>query len=510
MRNFSKHIAFLNFLFLLIFTPANSQEIVTIGSKNFPESRVLGEVMAQLIEAKTDYAVQRKWGLGGTLICFEALRNGDIDIYPEYTGTGATAILNAPSLSVNPDSLFAFVQRQFRLQFQIEWLAPFGFNNTYAIVVSPEIAANTLTELAAIAGEIRAGFSHEFLNRPDGYPGLAKTYRLKFGELRGMEHGLAYQAIAAGEIDLTDAYSTDGKLEKYHLKALADDKHFFPPYFAAPMVRIATLKRLPKLAGVLKLLDNRISEAAIRQMNLRVEVLNEPFATVARDFLVNNKLIENTAPKSGRSIGQIIAEKTAEHLFLTFLATFLAVLVGVPVGIALPQFPKFAAPVLGFASIVQTIPSLAILGLMIPLFGIGTLPAIIALFLYALLPVLRNTYSGIRSVDPKLKEAGTAMGMTRFQRLWMLELPVSTGFIMARIRTATVINIGTATLAAFIGAGGLGELIITGITLNDKARIMQGAIPAALLALLMDFLLANLEKKLTPKGLQIGNPDEKI
>lgn len=191
-----------------------------------------------------------------------------------------------------------------------------------------------------------------------------------------------------------------------------------------------------------------------------------------------------------------------EHILLSGTAMIIAILVAVPLGIVLTRYKKLAEPIIGIAAIIQTIPSLALLGFMLPIFGIGKLPAIIALTLYALLPILRNTYTGILGVDPTLVDAGRGMGMTSRQILWMVELPLSLPVIMAGVRTATVLTIGVAALATFIGAGGLGDLIDRGLRIADKNLILAGAIPAAVLAILFDLLLRKLENKVTPKGLK--------
>jgi len=225
-------------------------------------------------------------------------------------------------------------------------------------------------------------------------------------------------------------------------------------------------------------------------------VAGEDLATIAFDFLKEKEIVEER-PESAKM--HPIVKQTIDHIELTLLATLLAVILAVPMGIAIIGKKRLANVVMSTTGAIQTIPSLALLGFMIPLFGIGFLPAVIALFLYALLPILRNTYTGLQETDPILIEAARAMGMTPTQILFQLRLPLASDVIMAGIRTALTINIGTATLAAFIGAGGLGESIITGITLNDNEMILQGAVPAALLALMADRLMLLLQKKLTPK-----------
>lgn len=191
-----------------------------------------------------------------------------------------------------------------------------------------------------------------------------------------------------------------------------------------------------------------------------------------------------------------------EHIFLAGIAMMIAIAIAVPLGIILTRYKKLAEPIIGVTAIIQTVPSLALLGFMLPIFGIGKVPAIIALTLYALLPILRNTYTGILGVDPALVDAGKGMGMTSRQILFMVELPLTLPILMAGIRTATVLTIGVAALATFIGAGGLGDLITRGLNVMDKNLILAGAIPAAILAIVFDFALKKLEDKVTPKGLK--------
>lgn len=199
-----------------------------------------------------------------------------------------------------------------------------------------------------------------------------------------------------------------------------------------------------------------------------------------------------------------IIKATFEHLGLSLVAMLLAVAVAVPLGIILTKHEKLARPIIGIANVFQTIPSLALLGFMIPILGIGSKPAIVALFLYSLLPILRNTFTGIKGVDSSLIEAGYGMGMTKNQVLFMVELPLALSVIMAGIRTATVINIGTAALAAMVGGGGLGRLIFTGLSMVNNNMILAGAIPCAILALLVDYILGLLENAVTPRGLKIS------
>ncbi len=501
---------------------ANS-DTIRIGSKAFTESRLLGEMMAQLIEAHTDLEVERKLGLGGTTLVFEALREGDLDLYPDYTGTGWSVVLKEEERVTDPLRVYLHVATEFDRRYQLTWLAPFGFNNGYAMAMDREkaeaLGVRTLSDLKAHEEEIRVGVSHEFLDRLDGYPGLAEAYDLDIPDIRGIEHGLAYQAIDNGDLDLIDTYTTDGKLLRYDLRLLEDDRAFFPPYDAAPIIRNAVLKRHPELKPLLEQLAFAIDDDTMRELNFRIEAEGGGYARVARDFLRSRELLDGleespqdeTSEREGLFVyfwqrRSEIVSLTAEHLWLTFRAVLLAILLSVPLGIFLTRKPQLAPTILGVAGVIQTIPSLALLAFMIPIpgFGLDARSAIAALFLYALLPILRNTYTGIREIDAQLIEAARGIGLKDHQVLLKVELPLATRTIMAGIRTATVISIGVATLAAFIGAGGLGEPILTGLQLDDVRLILTGAIPAAMLALGVDFLLGIAEQRLAPKGLEFA------
>ncbi len=516
---------------------------VVVGSKNFTENRLLGEMMAQLLEAHTDLDVRRRVNLGGTTIVFTALQAGEIDVYAEYTGTGWAVHLGRED-TVN-DALRAFlhVQREFDRRFDVAWLAPFGFENAYALAMDEgrarELGVRSISDLVEHQAELRAGVGHEFLNRKDGFPGLAEAYGLRIGDVRGMEHGLVYEAIRTGRVDLIDTYTTDGKLLRYDVRLLDDDRRFFPPYDCAPIARKDTLARHPEVRRAIERLAFRIDDARMRRLNARVEEEGAAFERVATDFLREEGLIEppggsgggddgggggggsgpgrGTGSGSDSGVGSVRPGFFAfffarwdetlglvlEHLGLTVIAVGLATLIAVPLGVALTRRPALAQPVLGTAGLIQTIPSLALLAFMIPVpgLGLGARSAVAALFLYALLPIVRNAYTGVREVDADLIEAARGMGLSDGQILRSVELPLAVRTIMAGVRTSAVISIGVATLAAFIGAGGLGDPILTGLQLNDVNLILSGAVPAALLALLADLGLGRLERILAPKGL---------
>lgn len=473
-------------------------QMVTVGSKNFGESYLLAEIAAQVLEAQ-GFSVNRKLGLGGTLICYEALKNAEIDLYPEYTGTLSQAVLNLPG---NPDRTQI---NQVLANQGLELLAEYGFNNTYAIVVRDEQAQQLgLQRIGDLqAQDLSVAFSHEFLQREDGWPGLAQRYNLQ-QPTKGIEHGLAYQAIADGAIDVTDAYSTDGELQRYQLRILQDDLGYFPQYRAATLVQTSAS---PQLRQALAGLHNMLDESQVQALNAKVALQGQSFQQVAADFIRANAgklgVSEQDAAKSDMSSVQSpwVAQlwgHFVRHLQLTGNALFAAIAIGLGISLLVYRRQRLAEIVVYLCGLMQTIPSLALLALMIPFFGIGFLPAIIALFLYSLLPIVRNAITALANTDPTLVRVSAALGLSGWEQLRYLRLPLATPAIFAGIRTAAVISIGTATLAAFIGAGGLGEPIVVGLSLNDTNMILRGAIPAAVLAIVVELVFAALERRVSP------------
>jgi len=476
----------------LILPAVGQQPPIVIGSKNFTESYVLGEIMAQMIESRGTPVI-RKYGFAGTLVAFEALRAGEIDAYTEYSGTIAQAILGVDA------DLEGTALTQALQPFDLEPLGTFGFNNTYAVAVTPELAASlgleNISDLRAHT-ELRFGFSHEFRDRPDGWPGLQRAYSLP-QQSAGIEHGLAYQALLQREIDVTDAYSTDGDLERYGLKILRDDLGFFPEYFAMPLVR----RQLPASAkSAIGELAGTLDETTMRALNAAVVVDGRSFADVAAEFLRSHGLAD-AAPPPIRPLRASLLRNTLIHLKLASIAVVAAAMIGLGLALLVYRSRGVSKAVLYTTGLLQTIPSIALLALLIPFAGVGQLPAIIALFLYSLLPITRNTITALITIDPLLRRVAVAMGLTQTQRLRTIYLPLALPHVLDGIRIAAVVSIGTATLAAFIGAGGLGEPIVTGLALNDTRLILQGAIPAALLAIAVELGFEALERWLIPAHL---------
>ncbi len=472
---------------------------VVVGSKRFTESYILGEIVRQTLQAQ-GIAAEHKQGLGNTGILEQALASGAVDVYPEYTGTIVRELLKRPQAPTNPS-----------LAELNEWLAPrglkagvpLGFNDSYALAMLESRAAELgITKISDLAGPkaqaLRLGLSHEFLERGDGWPALTAAYRLTLPTPQGLDHGLAYDAVKDGRVDLIDIYSTDAKVGRYQLRVLQDDRGFFPKYDAVLLMR-AGLDARPLAA-----LEGRITEPRMIAMNAQVELDGQSFTEVAREFVAGTLPAAGAAADPdkrqgfmGRLFAPDLAKLTLQHLMLVFGSLLIAIVVGVPLGIAAWRWPRSSAWLLGAVAILQTVPSLALLAFLIALMGrIGLGPALVALFLYALLPIVRNTHAGLRAVPDGLSQAALSLGLTPRQSLREVQLPLALPTLMAGVKTAAVINVGTATLAAFIGAGGYGERIVSGLAVNDTGAMLAGAVPAAVLALVVQGVFEWVERRL--------------
>ena len=473
--------------------PASANPIV-IGSKKFTESYVLGEI-AQRALNDAGVATEHRQGMGGTIILWQALRGGQIDAYPEYTGTIAQEILR--------DSRQLSFQeiREALGKFGVAMTEPLGFNNTYALVMrrseAHRLGIRTIGDLRKHP-DLKMGLTHEFLDRHDGWRPLRERYGLPQQSIIGIDHALGYAALANGSIDVKDAYSTDAKIEENDLVVLEDDLRFFPKYDAVFLFRSSTS---PDAINALRRLEGTLDEKRMIHLNMEAE------RTKNYTFAAN--LYFEDGGRSANSVGESFRHKlarwTLRHLELAGFSLLLSVIFGILLGIVASRGGVIGQGILGFASVVQTIPSLALLALLVPLpfFGISVRTAITALFLYGLLPIVRNTASGLQDIPRSLRESAIALGLSPFTRLWEIYLPMASRSILSGIKTSAVINIGTATLAALIGAGGLGEPILSGLNLNDHVTILEGAIPAALLALLVQWFFDVLDRVLIPKGLRL-------
>jgi len=509
MRRFAVLVlAWASFLFptLACAAGAASDDVLRVGSKRFTESFILGEILTQT--AATAGPAEHRQGLGNTAIVLAALRSGAIDVYPEYLGTIDLEILKntAPtSIEQMRDAL-----RPLGLGVAV----PLGFSNGYALAVRGKPSesgapAAGLTRLSALARhpELKVGLSHEFLGRADGWPGLAQRYGLPQRPL-GLDHGIAYEALVRGQVDAIDIYSTDAKIRQYGLRVLDDDKAYFPRYDAVLLYRLDLPQRFPAAWRAIGRLEDSIPADAMIAMNAAAELDRKGFAAIAHDWLANRAqaagagasgsagnaaAVTATGPGApavrdgllAKTFGNGFTTLARQHLTLVLLAVLLGCAAGIPLGILAALAPRLRQVVLALAGTLQTVPSLALLAILIPLLGrIGTVPALVALCAYALLPIVRNTCTGLLQVPPGLRTAALALGLSRAQALVAVELPLAAPVILAGIKTAAVMSVGTATIAAFIGAGGFGERITTGLALNDNDMLLAGAIPAALLALL--------------------------
>lgn len=472
-----------------------------VGSKRFTESYVLGEIIRQQAERANEARAIHKAGLGNTAIVFEALRSGAIDLYVDYTGTLAREILRmkAPAPLARLDRELA--------PYGLGVGVPLGFENTYALAVRREQAdALGLTAISDLSRhpQLVFGLSQEFMGRQDGWPGIRDAYGLTRANVRGIDHGLAYAAAAAGQIDVTDVYTTDAKIARYRLQLLKDDRRFFPGYHAVLVFRRDLPQRLPRTWAELQKLEHSIDAGTMQRLNARVELDGLTFAAAADEFLHATASAQTTTrpePLARRSLMSAVfapdlPRLLGEHTAMVFGSLVLSALVGIPLGILCQRRKRWSLPVLGVAGVIQTIPALAMLALLIAATGrIGALPAVTALFLYGLLPIVRNTYTGLGDVSPGQREAATALGLRPAQTLALIEMPLARPTILAGVRTSAVINVGTATIAAFVGAGGLGERIVAGLALNDHTLLLAGALPAAALALGVEVVFAAVERK---------------
>jgi len=469
-------------------------DTLRVGSKRFTESYILAELLAQSAAPQLPAPPVVRQGLGNTAIVYEALRSGNIDLYAEYTGTIALEILKGPPGMTREQIAAGLAPLGLGLG------PALGFNDGYALAMRAADAQRLgITRLSDLAKhpELKLGLSNEFIGRADGWAGLAARYGLPQSPT-GLDHGLAYDAIAAKQIDVMDIYTTDAKIDHLGLRVLEDDRAYFPRYDAVVLYRLDVPQRFPKAWAAIDALQGRIDEHAMIAMNARAELKGEPFDAIARGFLAQGHAGAGQA-QAGRGFtsklfGPDLGRLARQHLLLVAVSVGIAILVAVPLGVLIFPLQRLRALVLGITGLLQTVPSLAMLAVLISLLGvIGTVPALVALTLYSLLPIMSNTVTGLTEVPEGQRQAGTALGMTRAQNLRLVQLPLALPSLVAGVRTATAIAVGTATIAAFVGAGGFGERIVTGLALNDRALLLAGAIPAAALALASEAFFETLQ-----------------
>jgi osmoprotectant transport system permease protein len=485
------------FLLLLCSNAIAADKAIVVGSKIFTEGYVLGEVAAQTIEASVPpVPVIRKLGMGSTGILFQSLSSGAIDVYADYTGTLTEAIIKNPNLKSQREIQAALGKLNLVMS------DPLGFNNTYALAVRESFArqnnVNTISDLARLKKPVRAAFSYEFVDRADGWPGLAAAYHFALPpkNVNRMEHSLTYQAIDQNAVDVIDVYSTDAKIRKFDLRVLDDDLAYFPVYQAVWVARKEFVQKYPAQWDALQKLAGTIDVNTMLDMNAAADIDKKSYAQIAAHF-------RGAQAQATDTFTSRIAHRTVEHLWLVAISLLFSIVIGVPLGITAVRYNTAGQAILLLSAMIQTVPSLALLCFLIPLFGVGTKPALVALCLYSLLPVVLNTFTGIRSIDPRHLENARAFGLNGRQILFRITLPLASPMLLAGVKTATIVSIGTATLAALVGAGGYGAPIVSGLSLNDVPTILTGAIPAALMAWLAHGLFEVLGKILIPAGLRV-------
>ena len=462
---------------------------VVVGSKRFTESYILGEILNLTLRDAGVQAVHRQ-GLGNTAIVTQALTTGQIDIYPEYTGTILREILKRPETQASLSELNTWLKPK-----QLKVAIPLGFNNTYALAMRADqaraLGLKKISDVINLPAEqqsaLRIALSPEFKTRTDGWPALVRAYDLKIKPGKVLEHGLAYDALVRGDVDIVDAYSTDAAIEKNKLILLEDDRNAFPRYDAVLLMR-SDFDEKP-----LESLRGKLNEATMAKLNGLAES-GVSFEKVARTFLNKSTDQKNDSTEFSRFLkllfGPDFFTALRDHVLLVAISSAMALVFGIPLGILAHRRSRYTRWILGGVSILQTIPSLALLTILIALLNqIGAVPAVLALFIYGLLPIVNSTYISLMEVPSNLKESALALGCNEWQLLFFIELPFARPIIMTGLASATVIGVGTCTLAALVGAGGFGDRIVAGLAVNDHALMLAGAIPAAILALLAQVIL---------------------
>ncbi|MBM3349058.1 MAG: ABC transporter permease subunit [Betaproteobacteria bacterium] len=494
IKRFKLFIFYFIILFLCFPQISNAESIsknietITVASKRFTESYILAEIVAQTLKNNSDYEIKTKLGLGNTTILFSALLQGNIDIYPEYLGTITKEILK------QHDTLSLEQINKKLLPLKIQAGVLLGFQNSYALAMRKDQAIDLgITSISDLINHpgLKIGFSHEFLGRPDGWSALQKIYDLANLNAKGLDHGLSYSALEKKQVDLIDAYTTDAQLSNENIILLVDNKSFFPTYEAVLLYRIESFKDKPNALLALEGLSQKISQIEMRNMNANVEVRGLSFSSTAQLFITQEQISTSPISFMKQLFGQDFLRLSFEHSLLVFFSLFVAMIIGIPLGILTFLNPSIGNPILYISGVFQTIPSLALLAFLITIFQtIGPIPAITALSLYALLPIIENTNTGLSTVNPSLRESARALGANRWVCLIKIELPAAIPSIVSGVKIAAITATGTATIAAFVGAGGYGERIAQGLATNNTQTMLAGAIPAAIFATLLQALIS--------------------
>ncbi len=483
-----------------------NSDVIRIGGKVFTEQNILVDLIKIYLEDK-GYKTQTQKNLGGTFVAYEALKTGNLDLYVEYSGTSYHTIFKQEKI-ISENDTYLWLKERFKKE-NIYLFQDLGFSNSYALITVQNQNYQTMKDLVKDSPNLTIGFEHEFLSRPDGFSNMLKAYDYNFKNPKTMNVGLMYEALKTKQLDVGIGYSTDGRNKAFNLKILEDNLDFFPKYKAAILAKTSVLQNHKNLESELMALSGLITATDMIQMNYEVDALKKSSNLVAKNFLISKGLIAYSSLKLshnflGLSYPEIILikNKLLEHIEICFIALCFSILIGFSLGVLAFEFKPLKPLVFSFVNLLQTLPSLALFGFLIPFMGIGFWPAMIALILYSILPLVHNVYIGLSEIDLDIIESCQAIGMTKLQILLQVRIPIAMPTLGAGLRTCTAIIIGTATVAAFIGAGGLGELIFQGISSLNHRMILLGAVPAALLALLADTLVHFTMNSLTSKGLK--------
>jgi osmoprotectant transport system permease protein len=495
-------------LLLVVYLTRRPQ--VRVGSKAFPESIILGE-MVRLLAQDTGKRVGHSKALGDTSKPWNALLVGEIDAYVEYTGTLKQEVLADEKPRTDADLRAALAKRGLRMSRSL------GFRNDYALGMKESRAAELgIRKISDLRNhpKLKLGLSSQFIDRADGWKGLKARYRLPFPTPRGMEHSLAYEALDRGSLDVIDLYTTDAQILRYGVRVLEDDRKYFPTYEAVLLYRADLEERFPEVVRSILRLEGTVDEKEMQKLNARAIVERVPEGQVAADFLAERLGVHVDPGVEG--LPARLWRATREHLVLVVTSLVLAILIAVPLGIIAGRRPALGQGLLALVGVLQTFPALALLSILIVVLGslpalpgvgrvpaIGAVPAIVALFVYSLLPIVRNTQAGLTGIAPQVRESAEALGLSSWARLWLVELPIASPTILAGVKTAAVVNVGFATLGGLIGAGGYGQAIVIGLNKNDYRLVLEGAIPAVVLALIVQGLFELAERRLVPRGLRL-------
>jgi osmoprotectant transport system permease protein len=480
----------------------DGKPLIRVASKQFPESVLLGDIIGLLAENAGAH-VEYLHMLGDTSKTWNGLLTGQLDAYCDYTGTILKETLADKDIQDEEE-----LRRYLKNEYNLFMTRSLGFSNNYALGMreaqAEELGITKISDLRDHS-TLRLGLSAPFLERSDGWQGLKRAYRLPFSRPEGKQHDVAYTEISTGGVDVIDVYTTDAKIRLYNLRVLEDDLGFFPAYEAVVLYRADVLDRAPDVVKAWQRLEGSLSREKMLDLNYRVTVEETPELQVARDFLADSLGIE--VEVEILTIWDRIVRQSWNHLQLVGVSLFFAILTAIPLGIVAARWHYLGQVILGSVGIVQTLPSFALLTFLLValstlrLPGLGFLSAVIALYVYSLLPILRNTYTGITGIPLEIRESAEALGLSSWAQLYLVELPMASRSILAGIKTSSIINVGFATLGGLIGAGGYGQLIFAGLIKNDNSLLMAGAIPAMGLALLFQGVFELAERFLVPRGL---------